>query len=67
MSSTPLNELWAAAASQPYSPTISKDTQFAVGFILLLAGMHQRAFHDDVSGLTINAAFVLTGIFSLSK
>ena len=35
-SSTPLNDLWEASASQPFHPSIGKNTQFTVGFTLLL-------------------------------
>ena len=39
MSSTPLQQLWDASASQPFAPTISKDQQFTVGFVLLFAAL----------------------------
>ena len=39
MSSTPLQQLWDASASQPFAPTISKDEQFTVGFVLLFAAL----------------------------
>ncbi|KAL2350374.1 hypothetical protein BJ546DRAFT_444153 [Cryomyces antarcticus] len=39
MSSSPLLELWEAAAANPYQPTISKNNQFTVGFTLLLLGV----------------------------
>jgi hypothetical protein len=39
MSSTPLQSLWDASASQPFTPTISKDQQFTVGFVLLFAAL----------------------------
>ena len=39
MSSTPLQQLWDASASQPFAPTISKDQQFTVGFTLLFAAL----------------------------
>ncbi|KAI5246975.1 hypothetical protein E4T47_02435 [Aureobasidium subglaciale] len=35
MSVQPLNDLWEAAAGQPYEPTIGKDSQFTVGITLL--------------------------------
>ncbi|KAI5208793.1 hypothetical protein E4T42_03457 [Aureobasidium subglaciale] len=35
MSVQPLNDLWEAAAGQPYEPTIGKDSQFSVGITLL--------------------------------
>jgi cell cycle checkpoint protein len=33
-----LNEVWEAASASPYTPLISKDSQFSVGFTLLLSG-----------------------------
>ena len=41
MSVQPLNDLWEAAAGQPYEPTIGKNSQFTVGITLLFAGMRQ--------------------------
>ncbi|CAD0021690.1 unnamed protein product, partial [Aureobasidium pullulans] len=38
MSVQPLNDLWEAAAGQPYEPTIGKNSQFTVGITLLFAG-----------------------------
>ncbi|EAW10693.1 putative DNA repair protein Rad1 [Aspergillus clavatus NRRL 1] len=34
-----LNEVWEAASASPYSPLISKDQQFFVGFSLLLSAL----------------------------
>lgn len=39
MSSTPLQSLWDASASQPFTPAISKEQQFTVGFALLFAAL----------------------------
>ena len=39
MSSTPLQSLWDASASQPFTPAISKEQQFTVGFTLLFAAL----------------------------
>ena len=33
--SSPLVDVWEAAASSPFSPAIGKNTQFTVGFVLL--------------------------------
>lgn len=38
MSVQPLNDLWTAAAGQPYEPAIGKNTQFTVGISLLFTG-----------------------------
>ncbi|KAF1851510.1 uncharacterized protein K460DRAFT_36151 [Cucurbitaria berberidis CBS 394.84] len=37
--SSPLVDVWEAAASSPFSPTIGKNTQFTVGFLLLFASL----------------------------
>jgi hypothetical protein len=34
--SSPLLDVWEAAAGSPYYPTVGKNTQFTVGFSLLL-------------------------------
>ena len=39
MSTTPLHDLWEASASQPFSSTIGKDSQFTVGFTLLFLSL----------------------------
>jgi hypothetical protein len=39
MSSTSLQSLWDASASQPFTPAISKEQQFTVGFTLLFAAL----------------------------
>jgi hypothetical protein len=36
MSATPLKDIWDAAASQPFTPGVSKEAQFQIGFTLLL-------------------------------
>jgi hypothetical protein len=34
-----LHEVWQAAASSPFVPTVGKDNQFFVGFALLILGL----------------------------
>ncbi|KAH6651155.1 hypothetical protein F5144DRAFT_558599 [Chaetomium tenue] len=34
-----LHEVWQAAAGSPFVPTVGKDNQFLVGFVLLLLGL----------------------------
>ena len=36
MSATPLKDIWDASVSQPFNPTVGKESQFNVGFTLLL-------------------------------
>lgn len=33
-----LNEVWVGASGSPFSPVVSKERQFLVGFTLLLVG-----------------------------
>lgn len=33
-----LNEVWEAASTTPFSPLVPKESQFTVGFSLLLCG-----------------------------
>ena len=37
--SSPLADVWEAAAASPFQPTIGKETQFTLGFALLFACM----------------------------
>jgi hypothetical protein len=39
--STPLLDVWEAAAASPFSPGIGKETQFTVGFALLAICMSE--------------------------
>jgi len=39
--SSPLLDVWEAAASSPFTPAIGKDTQFTVGFALLAICMFE--------------------------
>jgi hypothetical protein len=58
-----LHEVWQAASGRPFLPTIGKDSQFFVGFILLLLGIlltgvfalskpHTCSADDGSDGLT---------------
>lgn len=37
--SSPLVDVWEAAAASPFQPSIGKDSQFTLGFALLFACM----------------------------
>mgnify|MGYP004505740129 CR=1 FL=1 len=37
--SSPLADVWEAAAASPFQPTIGKNSQFSIGFVLLFACM----------------------------
>ena len=39
-----LSEVWEAASSNPFNPTISKDSQFLVGSSLLILGLVPRSY-----------------------
>lgn len=60
-----LNEVWEAASATPFHPLVAKDSQFAVGFTLLLLGMDSRSKLGGTAN-TSDIAFVLTGLFGLS-
>ena len=53
-----LNEVWQAASASPYTPLVSKDSQFFVGFSLLLAG------EPDPTSLTLQT---ITNLHQLSS
>lgn len=65
--SLPLQALWEAAAGQEYQPTIGKESQFTVGFSLLVAGKFQATSSISTSTDQLSAALLLTGLFGLSK
>ena len=65
MSATPLHDLWEASASQPYEPTIGKNSQFTVGFTLLLIalaltalfGLNNKLVNVGLYGVPASLAF----------
>ena len=61
-----LNDVWEAAAANPFHPAVSKDWQFSLGFTLLLIGIVKGCNHESVDA-EICLAFVLTGLFGLSE
>jgi cell cycle checkpoint protein len=44
-----LNEVWEAASATPFHPIVSKDSQFAIGFNLLLVGMQSSGDKVHIS------------------
>ncbi|BDD58521.1 ssDNA endodeoxyribonuclease [Monascus purpureus] len=45
-----LNQLWEAASTNPYSPPVEKDRQFAIGFgLLLIAFVYSGLFSLNLS------------------
>lgn len=63
--SSPLADVWEAAAASPFQPTIGKETQFTLGFALLFActflSVQATRSHANTA-----AALLLTGFFGLS-
>ncbi|KAJ4358265.1 checkpoint clamp complex protein Rad1 [Didymosphaeria variabile] len=63
--SIPLLDVWEAAASSPYNPSISKDSQFIVGATLLLIalllagvfGLNLKAINVPLLGVPASLAF----------
>jgi hypothetical protein len=45
--SSPLADVWEAAAASPFQPTIGKNSQFTIGFALLFACMFSRLEHSS--------------------
>jgi cell cycle checkpoint protein len=62
-----LNEVWEAASATPFTPLVDKDSQFSVGFNLLLIGKLRGLRSFDNRLLTILIALVTTTLFGLSK
>lgn len=65
--SSPLTDVWEAAAASPFQPTIGKESQFTLGFALLFACMFLNV-QATRSGSRANTApaLLLTGFFGLS-
>ena len=63
--SSPLLDVWEAAASSPFSPTVGKNTQFTLGFLLLSICMF-AALLREWSHVNQCPALILTTIFGLS-
>jgi cell cycle checkpoint protein len=68
-----LNKVWEAASASPYSPLISKDHQFSVGFTLLLSAFIltglfglNRSFASIASfGVPASLAFGFGAVFMI--
>lgn len=63
--SSPLADVWEAAAASPFQPTIGKNSQFTIGFALLFACRlsSTRAVRSRANNAP---ALLLTGFFGLS-
>ncbi|KAL3476375.1 repair protein Rad1/Rec1/Rad17-domain-containing protein [Aspergillus californicus] len=68
-----LNQVWEAASASPYTPLVSKDSQFAVGFTLLLLALVltglfglNRSFLNIASiGVPASLAFGFGSVFMI--
>ncbi|EUC31499.1 hypothetical protein COCVIDRAFT_94681 [Bipolaris victoriae FI3] len=71
--SSPLLDVWEAAASQPFHPTIGKDTQFTVGFVLLAAslvlttifGLNRSLVNLPILGVPASLAFGFGAVYMI--
>ncbi|KAJ5679543.1 hypothetical protein N7462_007787 [Penicillium macrosclerotiorum] len=64
-----LNKAWEAASATPFSPIVSKDSQFTVGFNLLLLGKDSSpSLQTKYIYLTFSmTAIIFTGLFGLNR
>ncbi|EHA26684.1 DNA repair protein RAD1, partial [Aspergillus niger ATCC 1015] len=68
-----LNEVWQAASASPYTPPVSKDNQFLVGFSLLLAafiltglfGLNRSFLSIASFGVPASLAFGFGAVFMI--
>ncbi|KAI2822867.1 hypothetical protein CBS115989_1897 [Aspergillus niger] len=68
-----LNEVWQAASASPYTPPVSKDSQFLVGFSLLLAafiltglfGLNRSFLSIASFGVPASLAFGFGAVFMI--
>jgi cell cycle checkpoint protein len=44
-----LNQVWEAASASPYTPLIAKESQFTVGFTLLLLGELAKPLDQSIN------------------
>ncbi|KAI9660007.1 MAG: hypothetical protein M1821_001359 [Bathelium mastoideum] len=65
MSTSSLQDLWEAATARPFEPTVSKDSQFFVGFSLLLIGKFCARYRSIETDKRV--ALVLTSLFGLNQ
>lgn len=71
--SSPLLEIWEAASASPYQPTVSKNSQFAVGFILLLLafiltgifGLNRALVNLPLLGVPASLAFGFGAVYMI--
>ncbi|EDU47492.1 dna repair protein [Pyrenophora tritici-repentis] len=71
--SSPLQDVWEAAASSPFTPTIGKETQFSLGFLLLaislvlttIFGLNRSVVSLPVLGVPASLAFGFGAVYMI--
>ncbi|KAH7394451.1 hypothetical protein BKA66DRAFT_300718 [Pyrenochaeta sp. MPI-SDFR-AT-0127] len=71
--SSPLLDVWEAAASSPFSPAIGKNTQFTVGFVLLslslvlttIFGLNRTFVNLPLLGAPASVAFGFGAVYMI--
>ncbi|KAF2470999.1 uncharacterized protein BDR25DRAFT_28935 [Lindgomyces ingoldianus] len=71
--SSPLLDVWEAAAASPYRPSIGKGSQFTVGFVLLLLslflagifGLNRSFANLSVLGIPASLAFGFGAVYMI--
>ncbi|KAK7545025.1 uncharacterized protein J3D65DRAFT_664229 [Phyllosticta citribraziliensis] len=72
-SATPLLDVWEAAKAQPYHPGVAKNSQFLVGFLLLLTaffltgffGLNRSVVTLPVIGVPASLAFGFGSVYMI--
>ncbi|KIV96041.1 hypothetical protein B0A52_06663 [Exophiala mesophila] len=68
-----LHEVWQAAASSPFQPSVSKDSQIAVGLLLLLVGLiltilfglNRSSSSIPIFGIPASLAFAFGAVYTI--
>ncbi|KAF2112043.1 hypothetical protein BDV96DRAFT_649406 [Lophiotrema nucula] len=71
--SSPLLDVWEAAAASPYQPTVGKGSQFTVGFLLLLVAfllagvfsLNRSFINVSVIGIPASLAFGFGAVYMI--
>ncbi|EOA91328.1 uncharacterized protein SETTUDRAFT_162080 [Exserohilum turcica Et28A] len=71
--SSPLLDVWDAAAAQPFHPAVGKDTQFTVGFVLLaislvlttIFGLNRSLINLPLLGVPASLAFGFGSVYMI--
>jgi hypothetical protein len=67
MSTADLLQVWEAAKADPFYPSVSKDSQFFIGALLLLIGMSVICCEGMCLYANDMVALVLSGVFALNR